>query len=89
MFLCDQFINAALTTQKYLRVVLCTEQHGHVSKHAHCGEGNKGNALCVQHVCIAPAIWVSKDVSRLCAVASAQKQHRHCWNIFLHSAFLH
>lgn len=54
----------------------CTEQHGHMSKHADCGERNWGNALCVQHVRIVPAIWVPEDVSCLCAVASIRRQCR-------------
>lgn len=86
---CDQFTRAALTTQKYLGVALCTKQHGHVSEHAHRVEGNGGNALCVQHVCIVPAVWVSKDVPCLRAVASVGRQHRHCYGVFLNSAFLH
>lgn len=60
--------------------MLRTEEHGHVCKHADCGEGNRGNALCVQHVCIVPSIWVSKDVSCLCAVASVRRQQRRCYS---------
>lgn len=61
----------------------CTEQHGHMSKHADCAERNWGNALCVQHVCIVPAIWVPEDVSRLCAVASVRRQSRNNYKLNL------
>lgn len=61
----------------------CTEQHGHMSKHADCGEGKCGNALCVQHVRIVPAIWVPEDVSCLCVVASVRSQCRNNYKLNL------
>lgn len=51
-----------------------TEQHGHMSEHADNGEGNGGNALCVQHVWIVPAIGVAEDVACLSAVTSVRRQ---------------
>lgn len=51
-----------------------TEQHSHVSEHADGGEGNRGNALCVQHVWIIPAIGVAEDVACLSAVTSVRRQ---------------
>lgn len=52
----------------------CTEQHSHVCKHADNGEGNRGKALCVQHVWIIPATGVAKDVASLSAVTSVKRQ---------------
>lgn len=51
-----------------------TKQHGHVSEHADNDEGNRGNALCVQHVWIVPAIGVTKDVACLSAVTTVKRQ---------------
>lgn len=66
----------------YLPVAPCTEQHGHMSKHADCGERDWGNALCVQHVRIVPAIWVPEDVSCLCVVASVRRQSRNHYKMY-------
>lgn len=45
-----------------------TKQHGHVSEHADNGEGNRGHALCVQHVRIVSTTGITKDVACLSAV---------------------
>lgn len=58
----------------YLWVAAGTEQHGHVGEHADYGKGNRGNALCVQHVWIVPTPGVAKDVSWLSAVTPIGRQ---------------
>jgi len=67
-------LKAAPLSQSYLYVAAGTEQHCHVSEHPDNGEGNRGHALCVHHVWIVPACWVTKDVASLSAVTPGRRK---------------
>ncbi len=58
----------------YLLMAAGTEQHGHMSEHADNGEGNRRNALGVQHVRIVPPTGIAEDVASLSAVTSVRRQ---------------
>lgn len=58
----------------YLCLAADTKQHGHVGEHADNDEGNRGNALCVQHVWIVPAMGVTQDVALLSTVTTIRRQ---------------